>query len=256
MVICWDEGLSSQDCPRGIAREILLILLYCNGLLFAPIFFLICVRFCVLHSVTSAHEAVGKDDECKSQPNFRYWRYAINTLDGNHQDKWEVLSLCRAPPQHWSVGFVPLLTCFLGHFLLQEALCSRNDLLTASSVLPSRVVEKEPHPQFLPTLSHYTSPPPTGFCSSFQGIEEVVSFTYVPFGSEVSWASWEHCRMPVGPFIIVLAVWAVPLMFLMGLCTGLQAGASGMWSCNSVLSEESVHLIYFLQQKETLNRVF
>lgn len=158
MVICWDEGLSSQSCPRGIAREILLILLYCNGLLFAPIFFLICVRFCVLHSVTSAHEAVGKDDECKSQPNFRYWRYAINTLDGNHQDKWKVLSLCRAPPQRWSVGFVPLLTCFLGHFLLQEALCSRHDLLTASSK-PAGWWRKNPIPSFSPhwAITHLPS---------------------------------------------------------------------------------------------------
>lgn len=86
-------------------------------------------------------------------------------MDGNHQDKWEVLSLCGAPPQHWSVGFVPLLPCFLGHLLLQETLCSRHGLLTAISVLPIRVAEKESHPQFLlspPTEPLHVSPPAGG----------------------------------------------------------------------------------------------
>lgn len=162
MVICWDTGLSPQSCPREIAQEILLILLYCIDLLFAPIFSLICVRFCMLHCVTSAHGAMGKSDKCKSQLNCRYWTYTGNTwmetiktngrscLCAGLLRNTEALVLSRCCLAFWAI------------FCCKKLFAQGMVCLLLSQCCPSGWQRKNPIPSssFLLQLSHYTSPHP------------------------------------------------------------------------------------------------
>lgn len=125
-------------------------------------FSLICVRFCMLHCVTSAHGAMGKSDECKSQLNCRYWTYTRNTwmetiktngrscLCAGLLRNTEALVLSRCCLAFWAI------------FCCKKLFAQGMVCLLLSQCCPSGWQRKNPIPSssFLLQLSHYTSPHP------------------------------------------------------------------------------------------------